>query len=106
MNSPAAALPLSEREAHALLRLALSRSWASRSKLWCRACVELLPGRPPRVVPRVELATRLRGDDLPELAAECLARRVPPGHVLAYAVLDDESELSGAGFSVVDLGAR
>jgi hypothetical protein len=97
---------LTETAARSVLRACLARSWAARPKQWCRAVVVLEPGKPPRVVPRSEHAARLRADDLPELARECIETRVRPGAVLTYAVLDDGTDLSGVGFSVVALESR
>ena len=94
---------LSEAHARVVLLACLRRSWAARPKLWCRACIVLEPGKAPGILPRAEHAAKLRAADLPELAAECLETRVRPGAVLTYAVLDDGTELSGVGFSVVQL---
>lgn len=54
------------------------------------------------VVLRAALAEELRRGDLPELAHECMARRVRPGEVLVYAAIEGDDEPS-VGFVVVSL---
>jgi hypothetical protein len=64
-----------------------SRFW-SRSKNWAE-CVVILDGEGPlRIVHRREFHAELLGNDLPSLAHEVIARRVPAGCVLVYVALD------------------
>jgi len=84
-----------------LLTALLSSRWAS-SKHWPRVVVCSTPDGPDRVVTRAELAQDFRnaGDDT--TAREVLARRVAPGCVLLWLVIDSEAEAL-AGLCSVDV---
>jgi hypothetical protein len=81
--------------------IVLSSSWAQSPKRWPLLAVVVAPPAPVRVVPRSELATELRANDLPVLAHECISRRVPMHCVLVYLVDD-----TAVGFRVVSLDPR
>jgi hypothetical protein len=70
---------------------------------WPRVVAVFTPGR-AEIVPRLSLAIEFQGADLPAAAHEVMARRVGPGEVLAYGVVD-EGALSGVAFLVVPITA-
>jgi hypothetical protein len=79
----------------------VSSKWYHR-KAWPLVVVCCAPGAAPRVVLRAELAQEFRNTGDEASAHEVLARRVPPGSVLAWIVVDSE-DAAGSGFVVVQL---
>lgn len=57
----------------------------------------------PRIVRRSELAEELYASDVPALAHECIARRVPPGHVLGLVNVEVQGRAPITRFVVLQL---
>lgn len=70
---------------------------------WPHAVV-LLRREERRVTSRGDLSQFFATNDLPQLARECMARRVPPGCILVWLEADTD-EVAAAGFVVFDLAS-
>ena len=89
-----------ERIGPRVLGLLLGSRWRKPER-WPDAVICHEPGD-VSIVSRLELAHRLRASGLDEAAHEVIARKVGPGSVLLYVVLDRE-DVACAGFVVLDL---
>lgn len=84
-----------------LVAPALVGSPFERRARWGSAVVVIRPEE-KRVTSRGDFAHWLASNDLHTAAKECIARKVPPGHVLVWLEVD-VPDVAAAGFVVFDL---
>jgi hypothetical protein len=83
-----------------LLGLLLRSPWR-RPADWSKCALVHHPGR-CEIVARAQVAEELRAGGLEQAAHEAIARRVGPGQVLVWLVVDSEAR-AGAALVVVEL---
>lgn len=89
----------------ATIATALHRSPFLSPKRWSTAVVVIRIGEPARVTSRADLAGFFTANALPQLARECIKRRVPRGtHILTWIEADHPS-IAAAQFFVFDLAS-
>ncbi|MGO8996811.1 MAG: hypothetical protein ACLQVI_26145 [Polyangiaceae bacterium] len=82
-----------------------SSKWAMTPRRWRDVVVVIEPPAAPCVELRVQLAERLRGAGLDEVAHTVVAMHVPDGSILLWATFDD-AQRAEVGLDVVRLVER